>query len=131
MGARERTERILARQGVNGVLDEIDKLEGDYARRAYVTALFKAKTLDASEMSRALTAAASTMKSDYELTETLRAAAPVAATQEKLARLYVDATTRMRSDYEHRRALTSLLKADRAAPTVPDLVAASTSTMRS
>ncbi len=131
LGAEERTRQILASKGADGVLAEIKLLEGDYVRRVYFTHLFKQAKLDAAAMTRALTLAGSDIRSDYELSETLRASAPVAARNQSSAKAYVDALTTVSSDYEHRRALIALLQANGAVDTVHELAIQSAGSMRS
>ena len=48
LGAEARVKSIFAKKGVAGVLDEIDLLGGDYARRLYFVALIDTARLDAS-----------------------------------------------------------------------------------
>jgi len=131
LGAESRTRQLFSARGVDGVLDEIKLLEGDYVRRVYFSELFKIARLDAAAMTRTLVLAGSLMHSDYELAETLRASAPVAAKNTASAKAYVDAAGRMKSDYEHRRVLVTLVQTDGAVNTVHDLALESAGSMRS
>ena len=131
LGAEGRTRQIFSAKGVDGVLDEIKLLEGDWVRRVYFGELFKVARLDSAAMTRALTLAASSIRSDYELAETLRASAPVAARSDASAKAYVDSAGGMKSDYEHRRVLVTLLQTDGAVGTINDLVLESAGSMRS
>src|SRR5262249_46871959 len=93
LGASDRTRQILAGRGTTGLLDEIAKLESDYARGVYFRELHEAvkeKATDGSRASgavafdsqliaRVVTLAADIMRSDFELSRTLRAFAPDAA----------------------------------------------------
>lgn len=112
LGAEARTRQILAAGGPSGVLDEIRELDSDWVRRRYFSELFKAAPLDHTTLARALALAADSIQSDFELTETLRAAAPAAALDAELAQAYVTATNRIDSDFEQRRALEALLRTD-------------------
>jgi hypothetical protein len=131
LGAEGRTRQIFSAKGVDGVLDEIKLLEGDYVRRVYFGELFQVARLDAAAMTRTLVLAASLIRSDYELAETLRASAPVAARNDASAKAYVDAAGRLKSDYEHRRVLVTLLQTDGAVATINDLALESAGSMRS
>jgi hypothetical protein len=131
LGADARTRQIFSARGVDGVLDEIKLLEGDYVRRVYFSELFKIARLDAAAMTRTLVLASSLMHSDYELAETLRASAPVAAKNAASAKAYVDAAGHMKSDYEHRRVLVTLLQTDGAVNAVPDLALESAGSIHS
>lgn len=53
IGAEARTERILARQGVNGVLDEIERIENGSVRIRYMTHLFDQAKLNSAQLGRA------------------------------------------------------------------------------
>jgi hypothetical protein len=130
LGAESRTRRILGTRGVNGVLDEIAKLEGDFARRVYFKQLFAATQLDAPTMTRALALASAVIASDFERAQTLRAAAPVAAKDARTVQAYVDSASQLSSDFEHRRALVALLQSD-GVPGTGALVLQSISTMTS
>ncbi len=109
--AETRTRQILAAHGVSGVLDEIARLESDFARRRYFKALFESTTLTASDMTRALALARQLIRSAFELSQTLVAAAPSAAADQATASAYVAAADAIKSDFEHRRALVALLDA--------------------
>lgn len=131
LGAAGRTRQLLSATGVDGVLTEIRLLEGDYVRRVYFTELFTQARLEAAAMSRALALAGGVIRSDYELTEALRASAPVAACHEVSAKAYVEAADRVASDYEHRRSLLALLHAEGAVGAVHEMAMQSAGSMRS
>ena len=104
-------------RGVPGVLDEIQRLESDYARSRYFRALFNATQLDAVGMSNALTLAGGLISSDFELSQTLRPAATAAAADTAVGKAYVDATNRISSDFERpARARRSVERENRRAP---------------
>ena len=102
--AERRTQRILAKGGVDAVLAEVDKIGGDFARRVYLTTLAENAKLDARQFDAALAYAAD-IDSDFERRTTLTGflatqdAAP--ATQVKL----LEATTDIGSDFEKRTVL--------------------------
>jgi hypothetical protein len=79
LGAESRTRQILAAGGVAAVLDEIKQLDGDHVRSRYFRELFKAARLDSTSLGQALALAESVIGSDFELSQTLRVAAPGAA----------------------------------------------------
>ena len=54
LGARRRVERIRARRGVGGVLDEIGRIRGDTGKRMYFAALFAGAPLRDDEFARAM-----------------------------------------------------------------------------
>jgi Zn-dependent protease with chaperone function len=131
LAAESRTRRILAGSGVDGVLDEIALLEGDFARRLYFVELMKAAPLDPTTASRVLAKAGSLIRSDFELRQTLAAATPLVAADATAASAYVDATASIGSDFEHRQALDALLEASGLATSTVDAIARSAATMTS
>ena len=111
--ADARIARILKASGPAGVLDEIALLEGNYARRVYFEKLFAEVTLDGATLSRALALAGKVITSDYELSRSLRKAGETQRLDDDASRTaYVDAATRIGSDYELQRTLAAFL--DRA-----------------
>ena len=132
LGAPARVRQILAARGVDGVLAEINLLDGDYARHLYVGELLKATgPLDGAATVRLLTMAATLVRSDYYLAELLRDAAPLAAGDALASKAYLAAADRINSDYEHRRALVALLKTDRQSPATAELAVESAGNIRS
>ena len=91
------------------MLDEIGRLESDYVRSRYFHELFRAARLDSTSLSRTLALAGSVIGSDFELSQTLRAAAPAAALETVSVQAYVKAANNIHSDFERRRALVTLL----------------------
>jgi hypothetical protein len=131
LGAEARTRQILAAGGVPAVLDEIKRLEGDYCRSLYFRELFGATRLDSTSLTRALALAGSVIESDFELSRTLRAAAPAAALDRGTVQAYVDSANDIHSDFERRRALVTLLQVEGAAAGTGDLVLHSAARMGS
>ena len=132
LGARSRVREIYAARGIDGVLDEIREVDGDYARRIYLRELrAAAEPFDPSTVVRAITFAGSAMSSDYHLAETLRDLAPIAANDGAATRAYANAADRLQSDYEHRRALVALFKAGRRSPDTSELALASAGNIHS
>ena len=115
LGAESRTRQILAADGVPGVLAEIRRLDGDHVRGRYFRELFRARRLDPASLTGALALAASLIGSDFELSQTLRVAAPGAALETSTVQAYVDAANDIHSDFERRRALVALLQVGGAA----------------
>ena len=117
IGAKARVKRLVARQGANGVLDEVAKITSSYVKRTYLTALMDATTLDSAAWQRLFRDAGRQMSSDYELTQVVLAA--MSRQPDAAARLAaVDALSSVRSDYEHRRALAAIVKAGPLTPAI-------------
>jgi beta-lactamase regulating signal transducer with metallopeptidase domain len=112
LAVESRTRRILATSGVNGVLEEIKLLETDYVRRLYYRELFRAASFDAATAARIVASAGDTIRSDFELRQTLEAAVPFVAADAIAVRAYVDAAGSIGSDFEHRQVLNALARAN-------------------
>lgn len=66
LGASRRVARIRAREGVDGVLDEIALIGGDTGKRLYYTALLQGEALSNAEFDRVMADAARRLSSDTE-----------------------------------------------------------------
>jgi hypothetical protein len=66
IGADSRVKSLFAKKGVSGVLDEIDLLGGDYARRLYFVAVLDTARLDSSGVVPVFQRVAQRMTSDYD-----------------------------------------------------------------
>jgi len=132
LGARSRVRQIFAARGVDGVFDEINNVEGDYARHLYLDELkVIAAPLDSSLLVRVIAFAGAAINSDHYLAETLRDIAPLAVSDLSATRAYADAADRIDSDYEHKRALVALFKAGKRAAGSEDLALASAANIHS
>jgi len=131
LGAESRVRSIFEKKGVSGVLDEIELLTGDYARRRYFVALVDTARLDATSVLPVLLRISTTMNSDYDRGQILQHIAANVKLDQRAAQAYVQALSRTRSDYERRRALTALLAIRPVVPGVPDIALRSVADMRS
>jgi beta-lactamase regulating signal transducer with metallopeptidase domain len=113
----QRVPALLARGGVESVLQETTLLGSDYARRRYYTKLLSLRQLDRAQVRRVVEQAGSEMSSDYELAELLVAMAKLDAFGDDSHAAFVSASKKIESDYERRRALNALLQRDGLAPT--------------
>ena len=109
IGASTRVGRILKAQGPAGVLAEISRIEGSWAKRVYFAELFKSAKLDAETVRQALLQAGREIGSDYERASLLISAQHL-LTDESTRRGYFDAAATIQSDYELRRVLSAGLK---------------------
>ena len=98
---------IFEKKGVNGVLEEIDLLGGDYARRLYFVALDRRRAL---RLERRPAGAGA--RSAQRMTLRLRSPPGAASTSRRASRsisagaaAYVQAMATMKSDYDQRQAL--------------------------
>ena len=103
----DRVARIKAKGGAGAVLDETDRIQGDYARRSYLVALAESGQLLPAEVDRAIAVARKT-DSDFEQRTTFTA---FIEKQELAPAQYVtllEATADIGSDFEQRTVLEAL-----------------------
>ena len=108
--ADKRVQTILSRRGVAGVLQGIEQINSDYARRRYYDALFKHGNLNAAAVADTLAHAALHIKSDYEQAQLLMAVAPALEGKDSATPAFFKAVDTIKSDYERGRVLSALLK---------------------
>jgi hypothetical protein len=104
IAADERAAWIIARQGVGGLLAELEELRGDYVRRQYGRYALSRGGLDGPARARVLQWAGQNIASDYELAELLITAGR-GPLEPPVQTAFVAATGTLDSDYERRRVL--------------------------
>jgi hypothetical protein len=114
--ADERVATILRKQGPEGVFAEISQIPGDYVKAIYFKKLLAHRELGAPVVERVLRQAGREIKSDYELGQTLSAAAGSQPLTESLSAAYAEAAGSIQSDYEQKQALTALVSRGRLTP---------------
>ena len=110
LGADARVKSILAKKGVAGVMEEIELLTGDYARRLYFVALVDTAKLDSRSVVPILQQAGDRITSDYDRRQVLEHVATRVTLEEPATAAYVAAVARMRSSYDKRQVLTQLVE---------------------
>jgi hypothetical protein len=108
--ADKRVQTIMRERGVNGVLEEIALISGDYAKGIYFKALIKNGNLNSAGLQNVLREAARQITSDYEQAQLLIGVAPMVTANEAALPAFFEATATIKSDYERKRVLTALLK---------------------
>jgi hypothetical protein len=108
IGAENRANRILDREGVDGLIDEIQFVESDYVIRIYLGTALERIELSPADCRDILEEAALSMDSDYEKAELLLTAARAHNVDATIITSYVDVAATMESDYEIRRALSAV-----------------------
>ncbi len=109
MQAEARGKRILAEGGAVALLEEIDLIRGDHARRRYLGVLFENATLDDAQMGRALDVARS-LESDYELRLALSAGLSSQTLSPARQAQLLEVAGDISSDYELAQLLIELAK---------------------
>jgi len=124
LGAESRVQSIFEKKGVAGVLEEIDRLGSDYARRLYSVALVDRAKFDARTVRPLLTRVEEQMTSDYDRRMVLSHVATHVPLDPAGASAYIHAMSRMTSDYDQRLALGALVKASGASVAGDTMVSA-------
>jgi uncharacterized protein YeeX (DUF496 family) len=129
--AEKRVQTILRQRGVAGVLEEIDQIHGDYAKRVYFEALIKFGNLDVAALRTILQKAAAQLTSDYEQAQLLISIGPTLTGKDAAMDAFFAAVATIKSDYEHGRVLKTVLKTNTQNKNLLLLVASSTKTIQS
>ena len=107
--ARERATAILERRGAEALLQEVDRLTGDYARAAYLEVLIAHGRLDEASLRRVLTQAGNTIRSDYYRTQIITAVAGRYTMTPGVRDAYIEAASGIDSDHYRHQAFSTLL----------------------
>ena len=111
VGAAERTGRILKADGVDGVFDEIGKINSSSARVMYMSELFKQAKLNNSQMEYAARLAED-IPSSGDRSRFLKWAAPQFVGSDATASYFFDAVESIPSSGDKTRVLTYLIEED-------------------
>jgi hypothetical protein len=110
MGAESRVKSIYRAKGFEAVLEEIDRLLSDYARRLYLDALVDTAHPDSARAVPIIERTASRMTSDYDRRSVLTHVASTVSLDRRGSLAYVKAMAAMKSDYDQREALNALTR---------------------
>lgn len=108
--AKGRAEKILSKQGVEGILDEASRMRSDYVKRIYFTTALGASNSGDDIALRVLRQAARQLSSDYEKAQLLSRISKFDFGSEQLREAFAEAMQGMSSDYERGRAMSTLLR---------------------
>ncbi|NIM50910.1 MAG: hypothetical protein GTN78_24240 [Gemmatimonadales bacterium] len=120
IGAEQRAERILARGGVDALMQEISLITSDYVARRYFAILLERVDLDPATVGRVVRQAGQEIGSDFELARLLVTVAENQPLDETVRAAYVEAAGSIESDFEHRRVLTAILQREGLSREVAD-----------
>jgi hypothetical protein len=109
LAAEGRVDRIYAKSGSSGVLDELDELKSDYTRAHYAKLLL-AKNIPSSELPRVITTIAELIGSDYYLSNVLQNNIDKFFSSQAAADAFFLASRKIGSDYYKSVVLKSALK---------------------
>lgn len=106
IGVDYRFPALFAQGGVRAILDETEKMTGDYARSVYLRRLIDTDKLTDADYQRVVVVAARDIHSDYEMSRILRGVAEHSSLDnDTMRKSYLDAVAKMTSDYERSRVL--------------------------
>ncbi len=106
--ADKRAEKIYKKDGIDGVLSELDKVDSDYISRLYLSHLIQNFDLSDAELSKIIKYITQNLDSDYEKAEILLSIADVQKDEKFLLDDFVMAAKSLSSDYERGRVLSRL-----------------------
>jgi hypothetical protein len=106
----KRVKTMLRQRGVDSVLEEISSISGEYAKRLYFQAAFKDESLSRADRQKVLAALGVQITSDHEKSNILKSTADMFLSDSSLASAFFQTIATIKSDYEHRGALSALLK---------------------
>ena len=109
--AENRARRILAKSGVDGVLQEIEQIDSDWGGTKYFLALLASGRLDDATAARVLTAAGRTIESDHYLAQVLGAVPGSALNGAQTRAAYIQASNGIESDHYLSQTITRVLSA--------------------
>jgi beta-lactamase regulating signal transducer with metallopeptidase domain len=116
LGAASRVARILRAKGVDGVLAEIELIQGSWAKRLYYSELLNTATIEPRAIEQILTRAGREIDSDFELASLLIGSADRLLVGEPARRAYFTAVQSIESDFEMRRVYSAALKHGAVSP---------------
>lgn len=108
--AEKRVSKLLSQRGVDGVLKEIEQINGDYGKRIYYQHLLKQADLNSGALRDSLHQMARDISSDYEKAQALVTVAPMLAGRDAVIQPFFDVVTTIKSDYERSRVIKSIAK---------------------
>ncbi|MDX1643463.1 MAG: M56 family metallopeptidase, partial [Thermoanaerobaculia bacterium] len=110
--AEERVERILAADGVDGVLAEVRLIHGDHVQAIYLVELLERAALAGEELERWLDVAGAEIGSDHELARVLMEVSLGRLSEAGAQRAFVAAASTIGSDHALRETLDHLVRSD-------------------
>jgi beta-lactamase regulating signal transducer with metallopeptidase domain len=116
--AEERAERILARDGVDGLSQEISYIASDHVAGIYYGVLLSQADLDLETVRRVVRQAAQEIDSDHTLARLLITVADNQPLDESVRIAYVEASGSIDSDFEQGRVLTAIFQREGLSPQV-------------
>jgi hypothetical protein len=129
--AKSRVQQLLREGGVDRALSEVERIDGTYAKGAYLRLLIASAPFNTDQLVRALRASRS-FSSDYELANVLTAlTSRYDFSDERARNAFLKAAATLRSDYELGRVLQGFFAKEKLDDAQTQAVLAAASRMRS
>ncbi len=110
IGAEERVKRIYAKEGANGVLRAVSKIESDYVKSIYYNYLLEVPSLSENDLKTILSQVTNSVDSDYEKGKLLRKVSGTYLKNDHISQQYIAAVNSISSDYEKSQVFKYILK---------------------
>ena len=112
IGAESRVNRFYRKDGANGVMEEVERLGGDYLKAHYIKLLMDKEGLSPNELVVIIEGAAEEVGSDYYLTEILKDNEKQFFTNTATSKAYIEASEEVNSDHYRSEILKRVLRND-------------------
>jgi hypothetical protein len=109
LSANERVAWLIDNRGQNGLLDEIELIDSDFAQRIYSIEYAKVAEIAPADFARLMRLAKDNLSSDFEARLLLHHVAAELPNTQEAATAYLDVTATIDSDFEMRLALSPLV----------------------
>lgn len=100
MGAKDRAARLYKKGGVDAVLEEVEKMEGDFAHVVYLKTLVEDNKLSEDAMQQVLQKTDRLIQSDYEKSDLLKKVSATYLKNATTSKYWMKAVQGIKSDYE-------------------------------
>ncbi len=109
IGAESRVNRFYRKDGARGVMEEVERLDGDYLKSHYIKILMDKDGLSTNELVTVIEGAAREVNSDHYLTEILKDNERVFFAHEATSKAFIEASEEVNSDHYRSQILKRVL----------------------
>ena len=112
IGAESRVDRFYRKGGVDGVLDEVNELEGDYLKHHYLNIMLDKQELSDEDLAKVIIEGSDEIGSDYYISELLKNNERQLLNNETTLKAYIEASEEIDSDHYRAEVLKKALRND-------------------
>ncbi len=109
IGAESRVNRFYQKDGARGVMEEVERIDGDYLKSHYIGLLMEKDGLSTDELVMVIEGAAQEVNSDHYLTEILKDNERVFFAEEATSKAFIEASEEVNSDHYRSQILKRVL----------------------